>query len=350
MGKPAARLGDTTAHGGSIVVGAPTVLIGGMPAARQGDMHVCPMLNPGVPPPPHVGMPITLGCPTVLICGMPAARMGDMAACSGPPDSILAGCPTVMIGEGGGGGGGAGPSGSAASAALAGGGVTSEVAEGHYLDVTFVDKAGKPIKGVKYKLKDPKGETSENTLQGQVKKTGMEQGSYEFELKAVTSAKWSVKDAEVGEKIKLQVETSGIDSGTPAKLEIYIRDGNFGDKLMATIESKIDGDKIQETWAFKVDDEYLKAQEKKDGGGYSAPLFYFLVRSADITGRSDMLRIRDWMELKILDDKGQPVASKKCRITFPSGEVREGTTNASGFIRIEKVPPGKNKIKIDIRD
>jgi uncharacterized Zn-binding protein involved in type VI secretion len=28
-GKPAARMGDTTAHGGSIVLGAPTVIIGG---------------------------------------------------------------------------------------------------------------------------------------------------------------------------------------------------------------------------------------------------------------------------------------------------------------------------------
>jgi len=28
-GKPAARMGDTTAHGGSIVLGCPTVLIGG---------------------------------------------------------------------------------------------------------------------------------------------------------------------------------------------------------------------------------------------------------------------------------------------------------------------------------
>jgi uncharacterized Zn-binding protein involved in type VI secretion len=27
--KPAARIGDTTAHGGVIVVGAPTVMIGG---------------------------------------------------------------------------------------------------------------------------------------------------------------------------------------------------------------------------------------------------------------------------------------------------------------------------------
>jgi uncharacterized Zn-binding protein involved in type VI secretion len=28
-GKPAARMGDTTVHGGSIVMGSPTVLIGG---------------------------------------------------------------------------------------------------------------------------------------------------------------------------------------------------------------------------------------------------------------------------------------------------------------------------------
>ncbi len=96
---PAARMGDPTAHGGSIVLGAPTVLIGGQPAARVGDMHVCPMVTPGVPPIPHVGGPILPpGSPTVLIAGQPAARMGDMAVCVGPPDSIVMGFPTVMIG------------------------------------------------------------------------------------------------------------------------------------------------------------------------------------------------------------------------------------------------------------
>ena len=98
MGKPAARMGDSTAHGGVITVGFPTVLIGGQPAARVGDMHTCPMVTPGVPPVPHVGGPITLGSATVLIGGQPAARMGDMATCVGPPDTIAAGCPTVLIG------------------------------------------------------------------------------------------------------------------------------------------------------------------------------------------------------------------------------------------------------------
>jgi len=98
VSKPAARMGDVTAHGGTIVAGFPTVLIGGQPAARIGDMHVCPMVTPGVPPIPHVGGPITMGSATVLIGSQPAARMGDMATCTGPPDTIAAGCPTVLIG------------------------------------------------------------------------------------------------------------------------------------------------------------------------------------------------------------------------------------------------------------
>ena len=68
-----------------------------MPAARIGDMHVCPMVTPGVPPIPHVGGPISLGAPTVLIGMMPASRVGDMAICVGPPDSIAMGSFTVLI-------------------------------------------------------------------------------------------------------------------------------------------------------------------------------------------------------------------------------------------------------------
>lgn len=67
-------------------------------AARIGDMHVCPLVNPGLPPPPHVGGPITgPGAPTVLIGGMPAAVMGDIATCAGPPDACIKGSATVLI-------------------------------------------------------------------------------------------------------------------------------------------------------------------------------------------------------------------------------------------------------------
>jgi uncharacterized Zn-binding protein involved in type VI secretion len=68
------------------------------PAARLTDMHQCPMITPGIPPIPHVGGPIVgPGAPTVLIGGLPAAKLGDLAVCVGPPDSIIKGSATVMI-------------------------------------------------------------------------------------------------------------------------------------------------------------------------------------------------------------------------------------------------------------
>jgi len=69
------------------------------PAARLGDMHACPLSTPGTPPIPHVGGPILpVCCPTVLIGGQPAARVGDIALCVGPPDTIAMGSTSVLIG------------------------------------------------------------------------------------------------------------------------------------------------------------------------------------------------------------------------------------------------------------
>ncbi|VAW49767.1 hypothetical protein MNBD_GAMMA04-492 [hydrothermal vent metagenome] len=109
----------------------------GKPAARISDMHVCPKRTGKIP---HVGGPILAGSSNVFIGGLPAARVGDMAVCVGPPDKIksgssgvlinekpaarlgdstvhggliIAGCPTVLIGDGGGGGGGSGQGGGA---------------------------------------------------------------------------------------------------------------------------------------------------------------------------------------------------------------------------------------------
>src|SRR5205085_9257156 len=67
----------------------------GQPAARITDMHVCPMVTGIIP---HVGGPILPpgGIP-VLIGGLPAARVGDMCVCVGPPDTIALGSFKVLI-------------------------------------------------------------------------------------------------------------------------------------------------------------------------------------------------------------------------------------------------------------
>ena len=66
------------------------------PAARVGDLTVCPLVTGVVP---HVGGPVMPpGVPTVLIGGLPAAVMGGLVTCVGPPNTILKGSATVMIG------------------------------------------------------------------------------------------------------------------------------------------------------------------------------------------------------------------------------------------------------------
>jgi uncharacterized Zn-binding protein involved in type VI secretion len=94
---PAARVSDATSHGGVVVgPGAPTVLIGGLPAARVGDIATCPQAPPGQPP--HVGGPIVTGSATVFIGGMPAARLGDTILEAGASATIAIAALTGLIG------------------------------------------------------------------------------------------------------------------------------------------------------------------------------------------------------------------------------------------------------------
>lgn len=69
------------------------------PAARLMDMHTCIVpAPPPAPPLPPPGVPNTidfLGAPTVLVGGMPAARVGDNSA-KGVPHPILKGSTTVI--------------------------------------------------------------------------------------------------------------------------------------------------------------------------------------------------------------------------------------------------------------
>ena len=88
----AARVGDISTHGGTIVgPGLATVLIGGKPAAVVGDMHVC-----SLPPVSHqpTASPFPSGSATVLIGGRPALRTTDTCLCGA---MAAVGEPTVTI-------------------------------------------------------------------------------------------------------------------------------------------------------------------------------------------------------------------------------------------------------------
>lgn len=70
----------------------------GKPAARIGDKHKCPAVDPVTNIPHKGGVIIGPGCMTVLIGGKPAAVKGDECTCTGSPNSITGGSTGVFIG------------------------------------------------------------------------------------------------------------------------------------------------------------------------------------------------------------------------------------------------------------
>ena len=74
MSGPQARLGDISSHGGVIITSAVRTLVNGIPVARMGDLHVCPIPGHGV-------TPIVTGSFDTVTEGLPNARIGDVTAC-----------------------------------------------------------------------------------------------------------------------------------------------------------------------------------------------------------------------------------------------------------------------------
>ena len=93
-GQPAANIAYT--EGIKAVAAAASASVFSSVAAMT-DMHICPL---PCPIPPHGPGMVTMGSRTVIISGLPAARQGDQVfEAAGGPDPIAMGCPTVMIGD-----------------------------------------------------------------------------------------------------------------------------------------------------------------------------------------------------------------------------------------------------------
>lgn len=86
MGQPICRLGDSSNHGGVIISASSDMLVDGIPVARLGDWHSCPIPGHGI-------TPIISASVTVDNDNMGLARIGSTTGCgavltTGSPTSI----------------------------------------------------------------------------------------------------------------------------------------------------------------------------------------------------------------------------------------------------------------------
>jgi hypothetical protein len=273
--------------------------------------------------------------------------MGDMATCTGPPDLIAAGCPTVLIGEGPGSGGGGGGGAVAAAQASAHSAVIGESneAEGpHWIEYQFVDSAGNPVTEVPYEYTCVDGhiEKGKFTKDGVVKRGGLpDAGNCTVKIFSVYNAKWSKESARAGDVVELSAEVEGYDDETKALLRIWEQDIKGADDFITEIETTVSGGKVEADWKYEYhEEEEEEYPEEERERGYSSPEYYFVVHVGESSARSGLLEYKDWIEIELKDGEGNPLANEKYRIVFASGNSREGALDRNGYVKIENVSLG----------
>ena len=390
---PAARVGDLTVHGGTIVAGAATVFIEGMPAARQGDMHVCPMCNPGTPPPPHVGGPVAMGSTSVTIEGMPAARMGDMCICSGPPDTIAMGATSVIIGDGGnpviiGGGGGITKIGGGGGMTIIGGGTASggggggggegigaqaakysaaaaqslqpEATELHepFLAAQIASSNAAPIAGVQRHLKDADGNEEQGVLpgNGQVLNGRLQsEGNSELSIRAIYGVRWSTETARVGDEVTITAQAPGFDDGTEAMVTIQqVTDQGPSDvEVLPPIDVR--NGQIEATWTYgtRYGEPHAPTEVDTDRPAADQMPVYraeLLVVGALTTVHSGTLSYRDAIQVDFLDEQTEEPLPDARYQTYSTDGNRDGTADAQGRLDEDDLPAGRVDLDVDPGD
>lgn len=290
---------------------------------------------------------------TVLTGGLPAACAGDMATCVGPLDTIAPpGCPTVLMGTGTAAGcATAGGAGSSACESEAGIDSQTEEADDHFLHVDFVDEGGFPVTGIGCALCGRGTVKEVGTFDGTLCKTDLESGSYDIEVCVTSRAAWSVGGAGLGEVVRPQGKCSALESGTPARLPIFMRDLNAPERELRMIETQVDGDRIEGEWTLDVAEDLLPVQEERSvWQGNSAPTFHCIAEASICAARSGSRIFKDWIELQLWDEEGNEVGYEPYCVVCANGQVIEGTLDENGCGKVEDISPGRIRVTVNVRD
>jgi len=326
----AARVGDMTAHGGFITTAAASVLIEGKPAARVGDMHACPQINPG--PSPHVGGGISSGVNSVLIEGQVAATIGSLCQCCGPPDNIAQGAISVMIGG------------------------QVRVSPGtqhcinslrdfrqkhrapppaarprHFLDLRFVDDLGNPIAALPYSLSGQQLPAQPGELDqfGRLQRYDLAHpGRYCVRLQALTKLQWDRVEAAFDDDVSLIVQFSDEHLCQPQPIAVYALYCNGQSGLLKQWQGHCQRGRINQTWRV------TPAHEAR----FSIKAYYFTVRNGQQVYRSPLLRLQHTLEVQV--HRRRPASARMLHFSLPDGARQQALLDANGHCYCATVAAG----------
>ena len=165
----------------------------------------------------------------------------------------------------------------------------------------------------------------------------------------VKNMKWSAEEARRGDVLTLSAEVGNVWDGTEATVTIYEYDDDGVHDKIAELPAAVKNKKIEIDWEYEYheDTDEVPTQEEMEryGKTYNPPEYFFVV---DIRGQkfgtkqeSKLLLFKDYIELELVNQWGEPVPEEEYKVTLPDGTVKEGKLDKDGRAVVKNVPPGK---------
>lgn len=208
--------------------------------------------------------------------------------------------------------------------------------EEHWIEKTFVDKSGKPLKDLEYSwtLTGDKAQPESGTLgaDGTLKARGIEPGTAHAVLKEITSCAWQRPRSDVGKPVGLHIRVTGFPTDTPVEFSIYEK-SNPG-KVLTTVSSKVDNGVARGVWTYQWD----------ENDGVKSFQFAFKAKVGSRERESNALEMYESIEVESRDASGKVLRNYPFALIFADGRVHSGRTNLQGKAHVRGIRPGKHEI------
>ncbi len=165
----------------------------------------------------------------------------------------------------------------------------------------------------------------------------------------VSELKWSADRATRGDIVGLSGKVKGVPSGWEVTLVVYEFDADGCHDPIVELPVQVNDGKFDLKWEYEyyedVDEIPTNDELAEHGGSYAHPEYFFTVRvdgtEYGVDQASGLLRFKDWLQLQVLDESGNPVANEDYVLHLADGSERKGKLDADGNLKEEDLPPGE---------
>jgi uncharacterized protein len=150
-----------------------------------------------------------------------------------------------------------------------------------------------------------------------------------------------ITEANVGDDVLLVADTQDLDESTQVNISIWEKDKVGSDDFIKKYNAYVNDNKIEKKWKveYHEDTDDTESSEEQEKKGYTLPEYMFkieTVNSPDVeSDESPVLEVKDWVEIKLVDNDGHPLKNEKYIIFIDDGHTIEGNLDDEGYAKIE---------------